>query len=941
MNTKPLRLLVVEDEAAHVEAIRRAFDAAAGKAEIRAVGTLREYREMIAAQPPDLALVDLNLPDGQAVEALTQPPEAAPFPILVMTAFGNEQIVVETMKAGALDYVVKSPEAFATMPQTVARALREWRLLQERQQASRFLFESEEKHRRLIEHIPDVVWRLDADRQALFLSANAVSVLGHTPEEIYAATRRLWFDRIHPDDAERVRNAFDSLFQAGTRYDAEYRLRQPDGTWRWLRDRATAVIQKQDIRYADGVSSDISERKQAEAEHDRLLAIIEATPDFVGFANPAGHVLHLNRAARKMLGFGPDEDITKFTIAESLPDPENNIVLTEGIPAAIRDGQWSGEIVLLSRDGRKMPMSQVILSHKSPEGKLEYLSTIMRDITERKRAEEELHTLRTAVEQSANTIVITDPSGNIEYANPTFAKTTGYTLAEAVGQNPRVLKSGEQDAGFYRNLWETITSGKTWRGEVHNRRKDGTLYWESATISPVQGDKGELLHFLAIKEDITERKAMEARLGEALIAAEAGNQAKSEFLGIMSHELRTPLNGVLGSSELLTYTPLDEEQKSLVETVGKCGGHLLAIVKDILDFSSMEAGRLAIDVAPMAVAKTVELSALAVQTSAAVKGLALRCDISRDVPPQIAGDALRIRQILINLLGNAVKFTSAGSVTLRVSRSGKGAWASRPCEEQVSAAMPVSKQAGRLEEERVGPTAPGGSFLDFSVEDTGIGISSETLGLLFKPFTQADSTMSRPFGGTGLGLAISKRLAEAMGGSITVVSTPGKGSTFTFHFPLESVFAEGIASVPAHLYVGADGASPSSPGAELSMPPEAALVLVVEDDPDNSTLAGKMLQSLGYRAEFAANGTEAVSAFVPGKFSAILMDVVMPGMNGVEATKMIREAESGSRVPIIALTANVMPGNRDQYLAAGMDDFLSKPFKRAELAAKLAGVAQR
>jgi CheY-like chemotaxis protein len=228
--------------------------------------------------------------------------------------------------------------------------------------------------------------------------------------------------------------------------------------------------------------------------------------------------------------------------------------------------------------------------------------------------------------------------------------------------------------------------------------------------------------------------------------------------------------------------------------------------------------------------------------------------------------------------------------------------------------------------------------LDFSVEDTGIGISLETLGRLFKPFVQADSTMSRQFGGTGLGLAISKRLAEAMGGSITVASTPEKGSTFTFHLPLE-VSSGGMASVPSHLFMGADGASPSSPSAESPMPPAGDPVLVVEDDQDNSKLAGKMLQRLGYRAEFAANGAEAVAAFAPGKYFAILMDVLMPVMDGIVATRKIRDLESGSRVPIIALTANVMPGDRECYLAAGMDDFLPKPFKKDELADKLARIA--
>jgi CheY-like chemotaxis protein len=233
----------------------------------------------------------------------------------------------------------------------------------------------------------------------------------------------------------------------------------------------------------------------------------------------------------------------------------------------------------------------------------------------------------------------------------------------------------------------------------------------------------------------------------------------------------------------------------------------------------------------------------------------------------------------------------------------------------------------------VAPDAEG-RFLDFSVEDTGIGISSETIGLLFKPFTQADMTTTRAFGGTGLGLVISKRLAEAMDGSITVASIPGKGSTFTFHFPLAPpTGGTGVPPVWAQ-NIAAENSAAHGRDAHAPCPD---LVLVVEDDPENSTLAGKMLRSLGYRAEFAVDGAEAIRSFVPGKYFAILMDIVMPVMGGSEATRKIREIEvaTGGHVPIIALTANVMPGDRERCLAAGMDDFLSKPFKRAELSRSL------
>ncbi|MEI8312371.1 MAG: PAS domain S-box protein [Verrucomicrobiota bacterium] len=571
--------------------------------------------------------------------------------------------------------------------------------------------------------------------------------------------------------------------------------------------------------------------------------------------------------------------------------------------------------------------------------------------------------LRAAVEQSANMIVITDIRGNIEYVNPSFEKATGYSAAEAAGKNPSMLKSGEQGAKFYRHLWTTIRSGKIWQGEFHNRRKDGSLYWEMATISPVQNDKGETVRYLAIKEDITEQKQAQdeilrinRQLAEATAKAERATAAKSEFLATMTHELRNPLTGVLGFAEILAGTALDDEQQSLTEGIRESGIHLLDLINDILDFSSIEKGVLSIHAAPFALAPLVKLSSELIRKSAADKGLAFHCDVAAGVPEQITGDERRIRQILINLLANAVKFTSDGSVRLRVTRSGQGA---PPATQGTVGILPASEnqidrasqkcrveclaqgtQTLRAGSPRSFPDLPvsGGSFLDFSVEDTGLGISSEALARLFQLFTQADATISRKYGGTGIGLAVSQRLAEAMGGTISVVSAPGKGSTFTFHFPLE---APAGGAVPSRLLIGADGASPSSPSAATPIRPDDLPVLVVEDERTNALVVGKMLQILGYRAEFAANGVEAVEAFAPGKYLAIFMDLRMPVMNGFEAAGIIRSRESGSRVPIILLSANVMPGSRETYLAAGMDDFLSKPFKRAELAAKLANVSQR
>ncbi len=372
------------------------------------------------------------------------------------------------------------------------------------------------------------------------------------------------------------------------------------------------------------------------------------------------------------------------------------------------------------------------------------------DEAQRQQGEEERQALRTAVEQTANTIVITNPSGVIEYANPAFEQSTGYTVAEALGKKPSIINSGEQGAIYYQQLWKTIQSGRIWRGEFHNRRKDGSLYWESAIITPVHNDRGDIVRFIAIKEDVTARKAMEDSLLNALEHAEAGNRAKNEFLAVMSHELRTPLNGVLGCAALLAETPLDEEQRNYARMIRDSGNHLLVVVNDLLDFSSIKRGTMALKSTPVVIAELVESCCQPWRQPSANKRLKFSGEIADGVPDIILGDAQRIRQILLNILGNAVKFTSQGAVTLRVTSA----------------------------------TLAGQPAVDFTVQDTGIGILDENISLLFNPFAQADSTLSRPFDGTGLGLAISHRLAEAMGGTITVTSTLGQGSTFTVRLPI-------------------------------------------------------------------------------------------------------------------------------------------------------------
>jgi signal transduction histidine kinase len=386
--------------------------------------------------------------------------------------------------------------------------------------------------------------------------------------------------------------------------------------------------------------------------------------------------------------------------------------------------------------------------------------------------------------------------------------------------------------------------------------------------------------------------------------AEEASRAKSQFLANMSHEIRTPMNGILGMSDLLSGTALTPVQRRYNDIVRRSGESLLCIINDILDFSRIEAGKLALDAIPFDPRQAVEDLCELLAERARAKGLELIRHVAPEVPPRVVGDPNRLRQILLNLLGNAVKFTERGEVVLRV-------------------------DLARREE--------GAVWLRFSVRDTGIGISPEAQGRIFQSFSQADGSTTRKYGGTGLGLAISRQLAVLMGGEIELDSEPGKGSEFRFH-------ARFLTAPGATLH-DADVAVTESPGPVMEPQPPAdggtgatepadlleASILLVEDNPVNQEVARSMLGILGIRPDLAANGNEALEALARKRYDLVLMDCQMPGMDGYEATKILRETETNARTPVVALTANAMAGDSKQCLAAGMDDYLGKPFTLRQL----------
>ncbi len=627
----------------------------------------------------------------------------------------------------------------------------------------------------------------------------------------------------------------------------------------------------------------------------------------------AKQVLRANRSfcdlwnvPEELIESGNDRNLLRW-VTDQVADPIAFLAEVERLYASSEE---SVDVIRVA-DGRVIERYSWPLSSQGMEGGRIW---VFRDITDRHRKDAELRKLGRAVEQSSSTVVITDLEGRIEYVNRAFEETTGHSREEAIGQTPAITSSGEQSAEFYRDLWETITAGRQWQGEFQNRRKDGKFYWQSATISPVVDEDGVTRHYVSVQEDVTEKRRVAdelqtyaAALEEAnqtlrdySAAVDAATQAKSEFLANMSHEIRTPMTAILGYSDILLNDGQQQshgERVEAIQTIQRNGQYLLDLINDILDLSKIEAGKLELETVECSPVQVVSDAVSLMQVRADAKNLNLEVRYEGLIPTAIQTDPLRLRQVLINLLGNAVKFTELGTVTLKVHA----------------------------------PLSLGGSpRLLFEISDTGIGMTPEQTKTLFQPFQQADTSTSRRFGGTGLGLTISKRLAEKLGGDITLTSRYGEGSIFTLAIdpgPLDNVCMANVTDSDATGQAAPD--EPTSIAKELS-----CRILLAEDGHDNQRLIAFLLRKTGAEVDVAENGqiafekaVQAQSAGCP--YDVILMDMQMPVMDGYQATRELRE--SGYTRPVVALTANAMAGDRDKCLAAGCDEFATKPIDRRAL----------
>lgn len=499
-----------------------------------------------------------------------------------------------------------------------------------------------------------------------------------------------------------------------------------------------------------------------------------------------------------------------------------------------------------------------------------------------------LENLENAIDEAA-IVAITDVKGTITYANNKFSEISGFSEEELIGANHRIINSQNHEKTLFADLWQTVLAGRIWRGELRNKTKNNQYYWVKSVIVPFKDINHKISQFFSISFDVTQRKEAEIALTEAKNQADAAVRVKSEFLANMSHEIRTPLNGILGIVSLLEEESLSKSARNHLEVLKTNGENLRELINDILDFSKLEAQKLQIENVNFDILKLLKDILKIFKIRAEEKGIHFALELSSEMPQYLVSDELKIKQVISNLVSNAIKFTSKGSVTLTAQ---------------------VEKRSSSLVK------------ILIEVSDTGIGIPREMQSKLFQSFSQIDGSTTRKYGGTGLGLAISKGICEALGGEIDLESHVGEGSKFWFSFFAE----EGHAVANSDNTLLIENMAKKFPFS----------ILVADDNETNQLLARIFLEKLGYSPTIVGDGASAISKFNENNFDFIFMDIHMPKVDGLEAAKHIRNLVKDESAPwIVALTASANKEAYEKCLRAGMNDFVAKPFQTADLARAL------
>ncbi|HLD54393.1 MAG TPA: PAS domain S-box protein [Sediminibacterium sp.] len=781
--------------------------------------------------------------------------------------------------------------------------------------------ESERKYREITENIADLIWTTDKDFKMNYCSPSIETIFGYTPDEFLSGSLREKYTPETVDKYFEIVQSFKEKLKNGTLsnkdiWQLEGQAIKKNGETFWF----LTVIKpswntENQVTGILGITRDITSEKRALIElqesEERLQKIVNSETNYVLRTDLLGKHTYWNKTFERDFGsMYEKEGIAYGDSLKSICDYHHQRTKEAVMACMMNPGSvHQVELDKPSKDrGTRTTLWDFVCLTDS-NGNPTEMQCMGIDITDKRIAEEKVRKLSRAVEQIPLTVVITNLEGNIEYANPYTFHTTGYTQEELLGKNPKVLKSGETTLEEYQHLWGNITHGKEWKGIFHNRKKDGTYYWEQATIGPIMNDDGVITHYIAIKEDITERKRIQDELKDlnlhleekikertldlenanvSLInankEAQEANKAKIDFLSKMSHELRTPMNSILGFGQLLQMGELTPVQEKGVQHILDSGKHLLNLINEVLDISRIESGRISISVEPIEVYEVINEIKDSLLFSANQKNISLNTQLNNTVPTYIRADRQRLKQVLINLTNNAIKYNNEGGE------------------------VTISVDIKQTSEDGYTP-------IRISVTDTGWGIDEKDIEKIFIPFERIGAEKSN-VEGTGLGLAVVKQLVDLMGGKVGVKSAPGKGSTFWIE----------LQQCQSHLDTIQKEATLSQ---HTAIHNQEGVVLYIEDNMPNIELVQEIIDTKrkGIKLVIHMRGNGALEKAIEVKPSLILLDLNLPDKHGKDILLELKANEVTKQIPVIVISADAMPNQVSILKASGATNYLTKPIE--------------
>ncbi|MBI9041915.1 PAS domain S-box protein [Lutibacter sp.] len=747
------------------------------------------------------------------------------------------------------------------------------------------LKQSEERFRVAAKATNEVIWEHDLIKKTFWRSETFTTFFGWNHDD-FGYSREDVQKRVHPEDFERVNTKIFHFFESDEEFwEDSYRLLTKDNGYAYVHDRAFKLKNKNGqltkvIGSMANKTAEVLHQQQLRESEENYKNILENALIGVYQTDLNGHILFTNQYIKDQSGYILDGEMETINILDLYVHPEKR---TEMLTSLQKNGVVTNfEVAFYTKTKQ---IKHCLMNAKLFENKI---VGMLLDITQIKNNELELSKLSKAIYQSPVSVVITNLKGEIEYANPKTSETTGYSFNELFGKKTSIFKSGEKSPEEYNELWNTLLSGKEWFGEFHNKKKNGELFWEKASISPVLDAHNKITHFIAVKEDITQQKEILSELTIAKEKAEESDRLKSAFLANMSHEIRTPMNGILGFSELLKTPNLSiEKQKKYIEVIEKSGSRMLTTINDIIDISKIESKLVTIYSKEVNITKQVNEIYSFFAPEAAKKGLELfKTHDTKSNDLIITSDPDKIYAIIQNLVKNAIKFTVSGSIDM-----------------------------GYFVDKNI---------LHIYVTDTGIGIPLNRQPYVFDRFVQADIEDKEVYEGSGLGLTISKSYAEMLGGTIHLKSILAQGSTFTFSLPYTNTLENSMDITEESKTSDTIATSHTTP----------LNILIVDDESLVQIYLQEILFKKADQLFVAENGLEALEVFKANPaINLILLDIQMPVMNGYEVARQIREFNKD--VIIIAQTAFVQTGDREKALTAGCNNYISKPIDKFELFEKI------